>query len=147
MAEEIIELPKSPYLDLADICSLRIAPLDASRSQILLTVLSIPPSIASQSVEAWEIADYLKDVQELLLGAIWRGNWIYERFSTQCIQIVPKWQVTEQIERLFAVLADIADLYPVLLALVWEQKACWKENRESGLARTGSWVEELGYLE
>jgi hypothetical protein len=147
MPKEIIELPKGPYVDLADICSLRTAPLDANRSQILLTVLSIPPSIASRSAEAWEIADYLKDVQELLLAAIWRGTWIYERDSSQCIQIVPHWQVIEQVDRLIAVLTEITDLYPVLLGLVWEQKACWEENREKGLARTISWVEELGYQE
>lgn len=147
MTKEIIELPKGPYADLTDICSLRTAPLDGKRSQILLTVLSIPPSISSQSAEAWGIADYLKDVQELLLAEIWRGNWIYERCSSQCVQIVPNWQVTEHVDRLIAVLTDIADLFPVLLGLVWEQKACWEENREKGLTQTTSWVEELEYQE
>jgi hypothetical protein len=151
IVEAIIDLPKEPYFDLADIFELRTMPINTHRGLIILKMVAIPPAIVAQSAEAWEIDEYLQEVYQTLFLTIkpidrernLQATWIFEEFTTHLLQILPQAQVAAYVEQLITRLTRFFHLCPDLFALVWERKACWQEKRERGLTQTESWVQEL----
>lgn len=151
MAGAIIALPKGLYFNLADIFDVCTEQINCQQSMITLKVTAIPPEISVESAAAWEIGEYLQEVQRTLFSetrAIEQEHglsitWMFEDYSSQWLQIVPNSQVGEHVDHLVALLTKIARLYPDLFGLVWEPISCWQEDRERGLTQTNSWVEEL----
>ncbi|MFQ5979063.1 MAG: hypothetical protein ACE5OZ_13130 [Candidatus Heimdallarchaeota archaeon] len=151
MAGATITLPKGPYFNLADIFDLCTEQINLRQSMITLKVTAIPPAISAESAAAWEIGEYLQEVQRTLFAETrpieqehgLSITWMFDDYSSQWLQIVPNSQVGEYVDQLVALLAKIPRLYPDLFGLVWEPLSCWQEDRERGLTQTNSWVKEL----
>ncbi|MFQ5976726.1 MAG: hypothetical protein ACE5OZ_01190 [Candidatus Heimdallarchaeota archaeon] len=151
MAGAIVALPKGPYFDLADIFTVWTEQINRHQRMITLKVTAIPPALAAESAVAWEIGEYLQEVQRTLFAETRPSEqepglsltWLFEDYSSRWLQIVPHSQVADYVDQLVALLAKIPRLYPDLFGLVWEPISCWQEDRERGLTQTNSWMEEL----
>jgi hypothetical protein len=146
VTETVIELPKDDErYDLADLFTLRKVPISEHEYQVTLQVVAIPAFTIAQSAVAWDIAEYLREVNWYLFNQLQqREAWCLGEEEHQFQTVVPTSHLDEYVEKLKTILAEVPKVCPYVFDLVEDPKACWKEKRDLGLASTKSWVEELG---